>query len=227
MAEADFFRWAKTKSIGCMFARAMFSDTSHYKIKVKTLAAGTRASEIAEEIATAVASPDAEGLVLLVPAVTTTEQMAALLRDLRSVPGWLARETEVEWLGQVYVVLGLDVPVGNEAGAPVLSELVAFGPMEYVPETRRSPVTAITLRTKPTNSLEPLPDRDERRANLAAIPIDVPARTFDQLWKMSEDLKSALVGKGNPLVRARVTFPVPKSNWDAAVSEGQPGSSRG
>lgn len=118
----------------------------------------------------------------------------------------------MEWLGERYSITGLDVPVGIDGGAEVLSEIVAFAPFDYLPVTRRPPVVAWALRTKPEFSSDPLPGRTERRGNLASIPMDIPARAFDQLWDKSEELRKELIGE-NPLVRARVTLPFLRADW--------------
>jgi hypothetical protein len=167
-------------------------------------------------IETAIQKHGTEGLVVLLPKSLTLLEFAKLLKCLGRMTNWNLRAERIVWNGVEYAIVGVDVYSGIDQDTPVFSELVAFGPYDHLPTTRltRSPV--LTLRTKPTNSLEPLAGRNVRRGNLAAIPIDVPSHTFDVMWKKSQDLRRELDGPTNPLVRARVTLPFPFAVWQSA-----------
>ncbi|HEY0224448.1 MAG TPA: hypothetical protein VGC38_08050, partial [Pseudolabrys sp.] len=143
-------------------------------------------------------------------------EYVALLRGLAIQPGWTLREERINFNGRDYVIVGVDVSVGMEDGVPALSELVGFGPFDYLPITRRASVPALVLRTKAMYSLDPLPSRSERRANLAAIRLQIDTNAFNSLWTKSQQLRAELDGQNNPMARARVALPIPAEVWAAA-----------
>ncbi len=208
----EFCLWAKSRLVGCLFARAMFKAPKEYGIAFDHYS-GSDPSELAPAVAAGVVrcieQPETEGVVCLFPDIGEPSQIRALFEDLVANHGWSLRMAREQFQGQEFDILGVDVPVGEDQGAEVLAEVVAFAPFEYLPITRRAPVTAFSLRTKPALSDEPLTGRTERRANLAAIKFDVPPQAFSRLWEKSHELRVELVGEGNPLARARVAIGIP------------------
>jgi hypothetical protein len=211
-----FQAWAQSRLIGCMFSRAMFRAPEKYHILVIDLGkAEDLPVAVAQEVARLIDDPQAEGAVLLLPQVVTPDQIVALLRHLEAEAGWLIRDERTIVDGAEYAVLGVDIPVGRDEDAEVLSELLVFADFAYLPITRRAPCTALTLRTKAAQSDTPLPGRTERRANLAAIHMDIPPKTFVELTKKSKDLRAELDGPDNPFARARVAIGVPAELWNS------------
>lgn len=194
----------------------MFAAPEKYHILVIDLSGEPDLpTAVAQEVQRLIDDPQAEGAVLLLPQITTPQQIVQLLTRLEQEAGWLVRDDRVEVDGTEYAVLGVDVPVGRDEDADVLSELLVFADFDYLPVTRRAPCSALTLRTKAAQSDKPLPGRSERRANLAAIHIDIPPKAFDELTKKSEELRAELDGPDNPFARARVAIGLPAQLWDA------------
>jgi len=193
----------------------MFGAPEKYHISVTNMVEATEvAAAVATEVARLIDDPQSEGAVLLLPQIVSPEMVTSLLRQLEREAGWLVRVAEVDYAGASYAVLGVDVPVGRDDDAVVLSELLVFADFDYLPTTRRAPCTAFTLRTKAARSDTPLAGRTERRANLAAINFDVPKPTFDTLWKQSQALRAELDGPDNPFARARVAIGLPVELWN-------------
>jgi hypothetical protein len=210
-----FIAWARSRAIGCMFSRAMFAAPEKFHISVIELEEAEDAVvAVAAEVERLIADPQSEGAVLLLPGIKSPAEVTSLLKGLELSAGWLVRVDHVGHGDVPYAVLGVDVPVGRDMDADVLSELLVFADFDYLPVTRRAPCTAFTLRTKAARSDTPLEGRIERRANLAAINFDVPKRAFEKLWKQSQDLRAELDGSDNPFARARVAIGLPADLWN-------------
>lgn len=214
-----FCAWARTKSIGCLFARAMFQDPVAYGISIVTVpSSGTRQAELVDQaIGEEIRNPRSEAAAFVFDSSLSVEGFAALMRALSVRPNWETRESEVHHRGANYSIIGLDVNVGQDQGVETLSEMVGFAPYDYLPITRRAPIPAIMLRTKPTFSEDPLPGRVERRANLAAIRLDIHPNAFTALWEKSQELRAQLDGADHPMARARVALAFPASVWASSL----------
>jgi hypothetical protein len=225
-SEVDrFCGWARTKSIGCYFARAMFQAPADYGITIHyqgDLDGRKLALRVSELIRNEVLMEASEAVVVVINERLPVEEFATLLRSLSNKPGWYLRETEIRHGERDYAVVGVDVYVGEDQGSETLSEIVGFAPYEYLPVTRRAPTPAIMLRTKSALSEEPLPERAERRANLAAIKVDVHPNAFTAMWQKSKELRAQLDGADNPMARARVALALPADVWAATARRASP-----
>jgi hypothetical protein len=218
----EFCDWASTRNVGCYFARAMFKAPSEYGIKIEHIRGGSgRELAAAVDAATqaAIHDPAVEAKAFVFERTLPLAEYAAVLRGLIGRNNWHLREEYIAHDGIEYAIIGVDVSVGMEDGVPALSELVGFGPYSYLPITRRAPVLAIVLRTKAAFSLDPLPSRSERRANLAAIRLQIDTNAFNALWEKSKELRAELDGTNNPIARARVALAIPANVW-ASTDEG-------
>lgn len=218
----EFCDWACTCNVGCYFARAMFKAPREYGIVIHHLEAATGhvlATIVEAATRAAVGDTTTEAAAFVFNRDLALREYAALLRGLSNKPGWFLREEVLQSDGHEYVVVGVDVSVGTEGGVAALSELVGFAPYNYLPVTRRAPVPAIVLRTKAAFSLDPLPSRSERRANLAAIRLQIDTNAFNSLWQKSQALRSELDGPDNPMARARIALAIPADVW-ASTREG-------
>lgn len=220
-ATAEFQAWAKSRTVGCQYARAMLSAPADYGIILELVPTGSvseLAAGVKEQIARHIAAPMTEGLVLAFEQAISESQLAEVVRHLIATAGWHPRVEYLDREGEEFAIVGLDVHVGEDAGYPVLAELVVFAPFDYLPPTRRAPVAAIALRTKPELSDTPLPGRPERRANLAAIKMELPTRAFNKLWDQSIALRKEINGENETLVRARVALPFRRTVWDSVAT---------
>jgi hypothetical protein len=200
----------------------MFKAPAEYGIEIIHLTTATgdeAARELDQATKTAINNPNCEAVAFVFNRDFSLDQYAAMLRSLGGRRGWFLREETISFKNERYTVVGLDVSVGSDGDEPALSELVGFGPFEYLPVTRRAPVPAIVLRTKSAFSLEPLPNRSERRANLAAIRMPIDTNAFNALWTKSQALRAELDGRDNPMARARVALAIPASIWSAGLNK--------
>jgi hypothetical protein len=197
----------------------MFLEPTAYGISthyVEELDGRKLAIRVNEIIRREILGGSSEAAVFVFNELLPVAEFAALLRSLSNKPGWHLRETEIRHGRRNYSVVGVDVYVGEDKGVETLSEIVGFAPYEYLPVTRRAPIPAIMLRTKPDFSEAPLPDRVERRANLAAIKVDIHPNAFTALWQKSQELRAQLDGVSNPMARARVALALPAEVWAAS-----------
>lgn len=215
----EFCSWAQSRNVGCLFARAMFKSPDEYGISIQHIS-GTDSSDLAVELDSAVKKaiqdPRREAAAFVFDHNLPVIEYAKIFGALANRENWLIREAPATADGKDFVVVGLDTLVGKDQGMDVLSEIVGFAPYNYLPITRRAPAPAIVLRTKPTFSEDPLPERIERRANLAAIRLNIAPNAFTQLWNKSQALRAALDGKDNPMARARVALAFPSEVWAAS-----------
>lgn len=223
MSEVDEFSyWAQSRNVGCFFARAMFKASQEYGISVMHVSGSdgvTIAHALDAAIKKEIENPLSEAGAFVFDRNLPVTEYARLLRTLGGLSDWYLRETQIKFETRDFAIIGLDTLVGQDHGVEALSEVVGFAPYNYLPITRRAPVPAFVLRTKPTFSEDPLPDRTERRANLAAIRLNIAPNAFSKLWAKSQELRAELDGKNHPMARARVALAFPSQVW--AVSEGK------
>jgi hypothetical protein len=178
--------------------------------------------QISRVVATAIRSPAVQALSLIFPGVTSEEQLVRTLLELEGRLDWRLLplpEPEGGWRAPVPVVgLALRVPLNRT----VFSWPVGLGPFEFLPFTRRSPLTEVALVTKPRRN----PPRSARikgapdAAHLADMPVNVEDAVFEKLWVNTERHKEFVLGDGgDPRAKAKVTFAVPARLWKREPDE--------
>lgn len=175
--------------------------------------------DLREGVSAAIRQPAAQALSLLFPAVTTPEALVALVTGLETRLGWIVEplaEPDRGWGAPEPVTgFGLRIPLGRK----VLAWPIGLGPFEFLPTTRRAPVTEVILVTKPKRY--PLRSTrikdDPLAAHLADMPINVEDGVFDRLWTGTERHKAFVLGDGgDPRAKAKVSFVVPTRLWHRA-----------
>jgi hypothetical protein len=146
-----------------------------------------------------------EILSLLFPQVTQ-------LSELRELCAALAHETEITMEedrshpGWVTVALRLDV-----SGEDQLSWIMAFGPFESWPPSRRAPVTELAIRVKPKpDQLFHKLNQDHSAAHLADTPLPLSEEQMAAVFERTENATRDVLG-ADPDFRsaARTTFSYP------------------
>lgn len=161
------------------------------------------------KIEEAIANPNCEILSLLFSRIVTTEELVRLICQLLRIELiHLTEEKEVDDL----VTLAIRIPI-NEEG--VLSWLMAFGPFDYFPQTRQSPITEIAIRVKPKPKIQfhrLTPDREA--AHLADLPLDYSNKMMEKTWDNTLKRTRIILGREpDEISAAKTTFSLPKKHW--------------
>lgn len=178
---------------------------------------------IAEGVDTAIRRPAAQALSLLFPGVTTEEPLVGLVERMESRLGWTlldVPEPAAGWGAPEPVVgVAFRIPLNKD----VLAWPIGLGPFDFLPATRRSPLTEIILVTKPKR----YPLRSERitddphAAHLADMPVNVEDEVFERLWVGTQRHKAFVLGDGgDPRAKAKVSFVLPSRLWRRAGETG-------
>ena len=118
-------------------------------------------------LATAIASPVAQLLSVLFPTVDCSDALVGLLAELAQSSETLLAEPPSEHRDMI--VLRLRAVV---TGDGVLAWVLAFGPFDFWPPTRRGPGAELLFRVKPKpERIYPRLDQDRRIAHIADTPI--------------------------------------------------------
>lgn len=151
-----------------------------------------------------------QNLSLLFPNIETPQQLVTLLKDIRDTSTKIiVHDTQLT----DYTVLALR----GKLGGGVLSWLVGFGPFDFLPLTRQSPITEIAIRTKkkPEIIFHKL-NQDRDAAHLADIPLGLNDKLMDTLLdKTKSRTGEILAGTSRKLSSAKVSFAIPTKYWHA------------
>ena len=225
--------WHGTGHQGCRFAVFLSTRPAEHGWG-RIVVSGARAAqwdddlwrEIAENVSLQIESPSAQALSLLFPGVIDVESLLELIHGLERRLGWTLQmlpQPDGGWRGSEPLV-GLAFRVALTAD--VFAWPLGLGPFDFLPATRRAPVTEVILVVKP--KVYPLRSKritdDKQAAHLADMPVLVEDPAFDRLWTTTEKQKATILGSGpEPRAKARVTFVVPERVWNSrSVAGDQP-----
>lgn len=218
IARLVYLNWQYGPEVACQFARAIACRPHRYDVGVATLgghitepSAGQAAMALNEKLE--VMKGQEEGAAILLPGLVDGAALSALCKTLGQLDGWnlKARLNPSDRMNRVYVRLTTEVAAGVEA------EVLGVGPFDFLPRTRRAPVAAFHVRTKPTDA-KPRDPKDSLKAHLADMswPGGRESRQFGKLWKATEKARDAILGGDDSAARARITFAIPREIWDSA-----------
>lgn len=201
--------WHTQGQTGCVFAQRLartLPPAAWPSAVVSQLAgAGLR---VDAALAAAIASSDAQVLSVLFPTVDSSGALVALLAELARTSETLLAEPPYEHEDIVVVRLRAAV-----TGDGVLAWILAFGPFDFWPPTRRGPVAELLFRVKPKPPrIFPRLDQDRRTAHLADTPIAMGDEDADRMWRGT--YRAALEILGEPpstLTAPNVTLSLPKA----------------
>lgn len=215
--------WHASGQNGCRFAQLLSRAPSDYGWRIVVVTRGHEKMwirkvipEIHDHITRALRHSATSALSLIFPGVTQAWELAELLHELDGMTKCTVEETgEPVMLKRIeYVPVGMRVLLNHDG---VRSWALGFGPFAFLPPTRRAPFTEIALATKPKT----FPLRDKRLnpnpllAHLADVDILLDDKTFSTYWSATEVNRSDLLsGQVVGTARARVTFIVPRKQWD-------------
>jgi len=161
------------------------------------------------KILEAIQNPSCEIISLLFSNVTTDKELVDLIHTLLSID---CIELVKEGFLDNKVTLALRVALSNKN---VLSWLMAFGPFDYFPQTRQSPITEIAIRVK----IKPLiqfyrQNNDRESAHLADLPIRYDYILQEKIWQNTLKRTRIILGaEPNVFSAARTTFTLRQEIW--------------
>lgn len=211
----EIFRdWQRRPQVACVFARLIAKNPSAYDVQWEVLTARAE-PETARQIATRVRKltddviREKEAIAIVIPRLTSAAALASFCKSLGTEPGWQIQATlnPSDKLSRVYVRLLLLLSPDVEA------EVLGLGPFDFLPPTRRAPITALQIRTKAVGAKE-RGRRSRKKAHLAEIQWPPSqSKRYDDFWKATAQQRVAILGGDDSAARARVTFAIPADIW--------------
>lgn len=166
-------------------------------------------SLIEKKILSSIKDPKCQILSLLFSNITTTRDLIKLIKKLLSIE---IIQLENESIFDDWITLALRVPLNTEN---VLSWLMAFGPFDYFPKTRQSPIIEIAIRVKekPIDLFYRL-NNDRETAHLADLPLDYEDKVMERIWNNTlKRTRTILSEEPNHFSAAKTTFTIPREEW--------------
>ncbi len=205
---------------GCIFAllAARKPDEIGWKDFVVTgsideIESGDTETLLKNLITLAISDPNCQVLSLLFSNIYTDNDLVRLIRFLLNMDiVKLVDEQEIDDL----VTLSLRIPLNSDN---VLSWLMAFGPYDYFPQTRQSPITevAIRVKTKPDIQFHRL-NKDNFAAHLADLPLEYKDEVMEKTWENTLKRTRYILGEEpNQFSAAKTTFILPIKIWKSLI----------
>lgn len=160
-------------------------------------------------------APEAEVVSVVLPHVTTVDEVAALIRELVRHEAWSVIDNGIEddpELGEL-VRLGVSVDLGicYSPEFDFMSEVLMFGPIPTFGRTRWAPFFEIAVRVKPPRKRPP-----DRRAFMAHVVIPGLGTSEMRDWfRQTEAQRAARLGSDQEeRAKSRVAVALPRSVWE-------------
>lgn len=222
--------WIRQGQIGCVFAQALVSQPEANGLGAISFGDGNDmdvsaiASTVTTEIGSIFEAGDSENTSILLPNLTDLNTLSMLILELGKLDEWSLWRQELfvdPGSPDSFILVGLDYLLAGSTPSAVL----ALGPFDLFPMTRRGPISSLEVRLK-TDHAEP-PKRPLRHlgaplvSHLARIPFGPTkreAQESDQEWQTTQKLKLAVLGGyDDPRAKADVTLAVPLHTWVNAI----------
>jgi len=204
--------WQSRPQVACLFARQIAGNPERYTVKTEVIARNPAREMTAaiDETAAAIAKANGkyEGLTVLLPRLNDQKVLVSYCKRLGARNNTWRLEADFnpsDNRERVYVSLRFALKPDIEA------EILGFGPFTFLPLTRRSPITALEIRTKTDRATE-RSGSQTKRAHLAHIPWK--AKSAEEMWRKSREARRRILGGDDSSARARVTFAIPRWLWD-------------
>jgi len=217
-ARADYVKWRRSAQVGCVFARFFSNKPDKYGQDIAEVSQSYDPVRVAKAIALRVerlvADPSVTVATLLMPTITTLEALAKVTVALRDHPKWIISAMKLgppptgDFVG---VQLFREIPYQSTNRR---SEVLAFGPFNIFPRTRRSPVAAFELFVGEPRANDPVSQEPTDRANLAHADLATTGilsapNLFENMLKQSKALRlKSLNGVDDHRAKAKVSFTI-------------------
>ncbi len=199
---SEWFDFFKNFEAGCTFAAMAARKPGKFGWLAKVIK--PLSAEIDSAIQIAINDPSVSTLSLIFPQVQTQSQLQQLLHEVKKIDAvWL----EFTELFDEMICYGFRMNIGENH-----SWITGFGNFDFLPKTRRSPYTSITLRVKPKPYYEwIMKPSKENELHLADMNVYILSkRVFEKMWNASFERAKNLLGH-NPDLKsaAKTTFCIP------------------
>ncbi len=201
---------------GCVFAllsarNAEESGWQDHVItkKIEVIEKDDTKVQIQKRIKKAIVDSKCEILSLLFSNITVDLELIRLIKQLLIIRDFSLSDKKII---DDHITLALRIPITSDG---ILSWVMAFGPYEYFPLTRQSPITEITIRVKPKPEIQfHRLNKDKDAAHLADLPIDYKVSVTEQIWQNTIKRTRIILGEEpNHFSAAKTTFTLPRRLW--------------
>ena len=207
--------WQRRSQVACVFARKIAVRPGKYDVQTKIIEQDPVKEMTQVVAATADAVNNAcgnhEALTVLVPKLVDSKALVAFCKRLGARNGRWSIEAVFnpsDRLERVHMSLRYVLEQNIHA------EILGLGPFNFLPSTRRAPITALEIRTK-TKGHKKRGGSHISRSHLADINWpNVKQKTRDKDWEQSKRARLQALGGDDSAARARITFAIPRSLWD-------------
>jgi hypothetical protein len=209
--------WHTTGQTGCLFARllARQATASEWPSAVLRDTTADSMRDLTEGLASCVHRPEIQLVSLIFPTASSVGSVKDLVRELDDMTALSFFEDRAV-PGRVRVAGRYDI------GNGVLAWIMAFGPFESWPATRRGPLLEFVVRTKPKREglFEKL-NQDPAVAHLADIDLGFGTAKTSNLFDGTERATRDVLGtEPDAISAAKTTFSFEVAEWDEAPGSG-------
>jgi hypothetical protein len=219
--------WHVRGQSGCQFARlaAHEADTLRWDCLVLNedgvRVPDSRLQDLDRQVRAALLDRGCEVLSILLPGLRSPRAVTPLMRRLTRLTGFWC---EVDVTDSTGHRMHLRYPVA----AGVHAWVMAFGPFDFLPNTRRGPSFELVVRTKkkPPWIFHRL-NQDRGVAHLADAPLEMSDLRWEHRWQSTlRRTRMILGGEPDDVTAAKATIVVPHGHLEAPRSPaGEPGRS--
>lgn len=199
--------WHRRGQSGCLFARLASGNAISFgweHLVVASDDAPEVLSQLDGHIRARISDAQSQIMSLVWPEVQTAYQAVRLLRELpKWTHFWLERDAEIGGLR----CLRARYPIEGGAQAWVM----AFGPFDFLPNTRRAPLFELVVRIKrkPEEIFHRI-NQDHTVAHLADLPLRMSERRWEHRWQSTLRRTRAILGdQPDEVSAAKSTISVP------------------
>jgi hypothetical protein len=229
LVETVYLDWLTRGQVGCIFAQLLGRPRSRRKLRIVVFSTNAASFEdtaetarlVSDAVSHAVRAKEIEALTILLPAITSIDNLARFVVTLGNLPGWRF-ESLLPWRSLVRV--GLRAHIEGDAWA----EILGTGPFpQFFPATRQSPITSLEIRTKTRRGVfSKVWPRKYIALHAAQIPAEdfIGGRSFSRLFDdLTPKLRLRMLGgESDERAKAAVTFAIPTAVWQVANRSRQP-----
>lgn len=214
--KAAYTEWKRKQiDVGCQFAKLIATQPDRYGQSLHVIGASSSPGRIAASVAKSVGelidNPNVSAAALLLPNVTSLEQFARGVWALGKHDGWAVdKKSLIHPTEGKLVAICVSRIIPATPGAFLPSEILAFGPFDLFPRTRKAPIPAIELFVGVPMALDPKTKQPPTKVNLAHLDVNLPThRAFEKMWDNSVKGRTrSLDGVDDPRAKAKVSLVV-------------------
>ncbi|MCH8045917.1 MAG: hypothetical protein IID44_19565 [Planctomycetes bacterium] len=208
------FKWIHSGLAGCSFAVKLSTDELRDKWRtiIVPCPTSTAAVDDIDKLLVAACETDREAVLLIFRDVELVDDLVRLINNLVDRPRWFWVEDKDKPIaassaGRSRMGIGLRWKMPNA----LTSFVLGFGPLGFLPPTRRAPYTALTIPVCDQGLYRTAKDPGERHLCDMANEEFGTKENFDLVWAKTEAMKASMVNENDRLAaKAKVTFSLPE-----------------